>query len=125
MCGNPPVELTQVPTGAPKTGYMIESMVSAAVHNIHADIENRDKKETATWNAICLADMGDTGMAFVALPQMAPRNVTWAKKGKWVHLAKIGLEKYFLMKMKRGISEPFFEKAILEAMGITKLEKAG
>ena len=26
----PPVELTPVPTGAPKTGYMIESMVSAA-----------------------------------------------------------------------------------------------
>jgi sulfide:quinone oxidoreductase len=102
---------------------MIESMVSAAVHNIRADIENNKKRETATWNAICLADMGDTGMAFVALPQMAPRNVTWAKKGKWVHLAKIGLEKYFLMKMKRGVSEPFFEKAILKAMGITKLEQ--
>ena len=54
---------------------------------------------------------------------MAPRNVTWAKKGKWVHLAKIALEKYFLMKMKRGVSEPFFEKAILKTMGITKLEK--
>jgi sulfide:quinone oxidoreductase len=121
----PPVEQTPVPTGAPKTGYMIESMVSAAVHNIKADIENDAKKETATWNAICLADMGDTGMAFVALPQMAPRNVTWAKKGKWVHLAKIGLEKYFLMKMKRGVSEPFFEKAILKAIGITKLEGNG
>jgi len=121
----PPVEQTPVPTGAPKTGYMIESMVSAAVHNINADIENSEKKETATWNAICLADMGDTGMAFVALPQMAPRNVTWAKKGKWVHLAKIGLEKYFLLKMKRGVSEPFFEKAILKAMGIMKLEQTG
>jgi len=120
----PPVEQTTVPTGAPKTGYMIESMVSASVHNIKADIENDPKKETATWNALCLADMGDTGMAFVALPQMAPRNVTWAKKGKWVHLAKIGLEKYFLMKMKKGVSEPFFEKAILHAMGIKKLEKA-
>jgi sulfide:quinone oxidoreductase len=119
----PPVEQTPVPTGAPKTGYMIESMVSAAVHNIKADIENNPKKETATWNAICLADMGDTGMAFVALPQMAPRNVTWARKGKWVHLAKIALEKYFLMKMKRGVSEPFFEKAILHGMGITKREK--
>ena len=120
----PPVEQTLVPTGAPKTGYMIESMVSASVHNIKADIENDPKKETATWNALCLADMGDTGMAFVALPQMAPRNVTWAKKGKWVHLAKIGLEKYFLMKMKRGVSEPFFEKAILDAMGLHKREKA-
>jgi sulfide:quinone oxidoreductase len=119
----PPVEQTTVPTGAPKTGYMIESMVSAAVHNINADIKNNSKRETATWNAICLADMGDTGMAFVALPQMAPRNVTWAKKGKWVHLAKIALEKYFLMKMKRGVSEPFFEKAILRSMGITKLDR--
>jgi sulfide:quinone oxidoreductase len=53
-----------------------------------------------------------------------PRNVTWARKGKWVHLAKIALEKYFLMKMKKGVSEPFFEKAILHGMGITKREKA-
>jgi len=118
----PPVEPTPVPTGAPKTGYMIESMVSAAVHNIKADIGNNPKRDTATWNTICLADMGDTGIAFVALPQMAPRNVTWAKKGKWVHLAKIALEKYFLHKMKRGVSEPFYEKAVLKALGIVKLE---
>ena len=63
-------------------------------------------------------------MAFVALPKMAPRNVTWARKGKWVHLAKIALEKYFLTKLKKGVSEPFFEKAILHGMGITKREKA-
>jgi sulfide:quinone oxidoreductase len=119
----PPVEQTPVPTGAPKTGYMIESMVSAAVHNIKADIESNPKRETATWNAICLADMGDTGIAFVALPQMAPRNVTWAKKGKWVHLSKIALEKYFLHKMKRGVSEPYYEKALLQALGIRKLER--
>ncbi len=119
----PPVEQTPVPIGAPKTGSMIESMVSAAVHNIKADIESNAKMETATWKAICLADMGDTGMVFVVLPQMAPRNVTWARKGKWVHLAKIALEKYFLMKRKKGVSEPFFEKAILHGMGITKREK--
>jgi sulfide:quinone oxidoreductase len=33
--------------------------------------------------------MGDTGAAFVAMPQIPPRNVTWAKKGKMMHLAKI------------------------------------
>jgi sulfide:quinone oxidoreductase len=54
---------------------------------------------------------------------MAPRNVTWAKKGKWVHLSKIALEKYFLHKMKRGVSEPYYEKAILQALGIRKLER--
>ena len=34
----PPVEATPVPTGAPKTGYMIESMVSATAANIAAEI---------------------------------------------------------------------------------------
>ena len=32
----PPVEATPVPTGAPKTGYMIESMVTATALNIRA-----------------------------------------------------------------------------------------
>ena len=75
----------------------------------------------ATWNAICLADMGDTGAAFVALPQIPPRNVNWFKKGKWVHLAKIAFEKYFLRKMKTGNSEPVYEKYVLKALGIVRL----
>ena len=75
-----------------------------------------------SWNAICLADMGDTGAAFVALPQIPPRNVNWFKKGKWVHLAKIAFEKYFLHKMKTGSSEPIYEKYVLKLLGIHKLE---
>jgi sulfide:quinone oxidoreductase len=118
----PPVEPTAVPTGAPKTGYMIESMVTAIVHNIRAAIDGRDITSRATWNAICLADMGDSGAAFVALPQIPPRNVAWMKKGKWVHLAKIAYEKYFLRKMQKGTSEPVYEKYILKAMGIERLE---
>ena len=118
----PPVEPTAVPTGAPKTGYMIESMVTAIVHNIRAAIDGRDITSRATWNAICLADMGDSGAAFVALPQIPPRNVAWMKKGKWVHLAKIAFEKYFLRKMQKGTSEPVYEKYILKAMGIERLE---
>lgn len=56
------------------------------------------------------------------MPQMPPRNVTWAKKGKWVHIAKASFEKYFRRKMKKGMSEPFYEKMLLEAPGIRKLE---
>ena len=118
----PPVEPTPVPTGTPKTGYMIESMVTAIVHNIEAELAGREPYRTATWNAICLADMGDTGAAFVALPQIPPRNVVWFKKGKWVHLAKIAFEKYFIRKMKKGASEPVYEKYILKMMGIEKLD---
>ena len=121
----PPVEATPVPTGAPKTGYMIETMVTAIVHNIAAELAGQPEKATAkaTWNAICLADMGDTGAAFVALPQIPPRNVNWFKKGKWVHLAKIAFEKYFMYKMKNGTAEPVYEKHVLKALGIVRLEK--
>jgi sulfide:quinone oxidoreductase len=117
----PPVETTPVPTGAPKTGYMIETMVSAIAHNIADELAGRPATAKGTWNAICLADMGDTGAAFVALPQIPPRNVNWFKKGKWVHLAKIAFEKYFLRKMKSGNSEPIYEKYVLKALGIVRL----
>jgi sulfide:quinone oxidoreductase len=118
----PPVEATPVPTGAPKTGYMIETMVSAIVHNIAADLAGQPATAKGTWNAICLADMGDTGAAFVALPQIPPRNVNWFKKGKWVHLAKIGFEKYFIRKMKTGNFEPIYEKMVMKVLGIERLE---
>ena len=117
----PPVEKTPVPTGTPKTGYMIETMVTAIAHNIAAEIHGETPTAKATWNAICLADMGDTGIAFVALPQIPPRNVTWAKKGKWVHVAKVALEKYFLHKVRSGKSEPAYERHVLSALGIGKL----
>ncbi len=116
----PPVEATPLPVGAPKTGYMIESMATASVENIKAAIEGREPVAKATWNAICLADMGSTGAAFVAMPQIPPRNTAWMKKGKWVHLAKIGFEKYFIYKMKKGSSEPAFEKYFLKFLGIAK-----
>ncbi|MBU6259410.1 MAG: NAD(P)/FAD-dependent oxidoreductase [Burkholderiales bacterium] len=117
----PPVEVTPVPTGAPKTGYMIETMVSAIAHNIADELAGREASAKATWNAICLADMGDTGAAFVALPQIPPRNVNWFKKGKWVHLAKIAFEKYFMRKMRSGNTEPIYEKYVLKALGIVRL----
>jgi sulfide:quinone oxidoreductase len=118
----PPVEATPVPTGAPKTGYMIESMVTATVENIREQIAGKEPSHRATWNAVCLADFGDNGIAFVALPQIPPRNLNWASEGKWVHLAKIAFEKYFLRKMKKGTSEPFIEKFMMKALGIVKLK---
>ncbi len=118
----PPVEPTPVPTGAPKTGFMIESMVTTIVRNIQAEMKGEAANFEGTWNAVCLADMGDTGAAFVALPQIPPRNVTWTKIGKWVHLAKIGFEKYFLYKMRNGTSEPIYEKYILSLLGIERLK---
>ena len=118
----PPVEATPVPTGAPKTGYMIESMVSAVASNIAAELAGKAGKSEATWNTICLADFGDTGAAFVALPQIPPRNLEWSKRGKWAHLAKIAFEKYLIRKVRTGSLTPVYEPYVLKALGIVSLK---
>lgn len=118
----PPVEKTPVATGAPKTGYMIESMVAAIVRNIRAEIAGEPADAKATLNAICLADAGDDGFAFVAMPELPPRNLTWAKRGKWVHLAKIAFEKYFMHKVRSGNTDPVYERYVLKLLGIERLQ---
>jgi sulfide:quinone oxidoreductase len=117
----PPVGPTPLPVGVPKTGFMIESMVTAVTQNLKEVLAGAEPTHEASWNAICLADFGDSGVAFVAKPQIPPRNTNWSSEGKWVHLAKIGFEKYFLHKIRSGESEPFYEKLALHVLGVKKL----
>ena len=117
----PPYEQTPVPVGVPKTGYMIESMVAAVAQNIAALIAGRSPSSEPTWNAVCLADFGNDGVAFVALPQIPPRNVNWAGRGYWVHVAKVGFEKYFLHKVRSGAGEPAYERLMMKVLGIDRL----
>ena len=118
-----PVGATPVPVGVPKTGFMIESMVTATAMNIGALLRGQAPSAQPTWNAICLADFGDTGVAFLAHPQIPPRNVNWSSKGEWVHLAKVAFEKYFLRKIRRGESEPFYERFLLDKLNIAKIKE--
>lgn len=120
----PPIGPTPVPVGVPKTGFMIESMVTAAAQNIGALLKGQPPTAKPTLNAVCLADFGDGGVMFVAEPQIPPRNVNWSAQGKWVHYGKIAFEKYFLHKIRRGNSEPFYERWIMEGLGIRRLTKA-
>lgn len=117
----PPVGKTPLPVGVPKTGFMIESMVTATAQNITALLKGEEPRAVATWNAVCLADFGDDGIAFVAQPQIPPRNVNWSSQGRWVHAAKIGFEKYFLHKVRQGKSETFYENLALDILGVKKL----
>lgn len=117
-----PLEATPVAVGVPKTGYMIESMVAATAHNIGNELRGKEPTAEGTWNAFCLADFGDKGVAFLAQPQNPPRNMNWAAEGRWVHWAKVGFEKYFLRKVRKGQSEPFFEKAIMSLTKVTRLK---
>ena len=118
----PPMGKTPVPVGVPKTGFMIESMVTAIAENLKALLAGEAPSREATWNAICLADFGDSGVAFIAQPQIPPRNLNWAAEGRWVHLAKIGFEKYFISKIRRGEATPFYEKLALDLIGARKLK---
>jgi sulfide:quinone oxidoreductase len=118
----PPTGPTPVPVGVPKTGFMIESMMAAIVENIAEELEGREPSSEASWSAICLADFGDGGVAFVAQPQIPPRNVNWAVQGKWVHRAKVLFERYFLYKVRHGRAEPSYEKLALRMLGVSKLK---
>lgn len=118
----PPFEKTPVPVGVPKTGLMIEGMATAVCHNIVQALKGKEPEEQATWNTICLADLGDSGAAFIALPQIPPRNVTWTAKGGWVHWAKIAFEKYFMHNMRTGNPEPVYQKYMMKLLGINRLK---
>jgi sulfide:quinone oxidoreductase len=48
--------------------------------------------------------------------------VNWFSEGTWVHLAKVAFEKYFIRKLKKGSTDPFYEKSIMKMLGIEKLK---
>ena len=100
---------------------MIETMVAAAARNIGLMLRGGKPVFQGTLNGVCLMDLGDRGVAMVGQPLIPPRNVNWSGSGRWVHIAKIGFEKYFLRKMRKGESEPFYEASVLGMLGIEKL----
>ena len=118
----PPAEETPVPTGIPKTGYMIESMVAATACNIQSQLSGRDPSEVPSLSGLCLADLGYTGAALLAVPQVPPRNMTWTRTGKWVRHLKFAFEKYFLRKVRKGIGEPYYERLAMKFMGLVRLK---
>jgi sulfide:quinone oxidoreductase len=114
----PPGPPTQVPCGVPKTGYMSEVMAKVAAHNIIADIEGRISQESATADSghhyeelpfpqirgLCIMDAGKHGVIMLSDHIYAPRKYQILIPGPWSHWAKILFEKYYLWKMKHGVT---------------------
>ncbi|WP_372396672.1 hypothetical protein ABMY26_21385 [Azospirillum sp. HJ39] len=119
----PPVEKTLMPAGVPKTGYTIETMVTATARNIRAPLDGTEPIEELTWNALCLADFGDSGVAFVAMPQTPPLNINFSSRGRWANFAKAGFERYFLRKVCKGLSEPGYERYVLKPLGLKRIQE--
>ncbi len=122
-----PTCTTSIPIGVPKTGQMTEAMGMAVAHNIaHQLGEISAPVVTPTLEAICLADFGDSGIAFIAAPvlpdESGNRRKAVALSGRWVSWSKIAFEKFFLAKMRWGLSVPWFERWGLKALGLSLVE---
>lgn len=123
----PPIEKTPIPTGVPKTGMMIEHMALAVANNIINDINNDPTRYTPELSAICVADIGDTGIGFFLSSIQKPRKTELYMKNYFLHHFKTVFEKYFLWKIKTGKITPLFEEKtinlLFKAHPIYKIEK--
>jgi len=99
-----PPEPTPVPTGVPKTGFMTVKMAKTAAAAIASDITGRDAPAEEELGVVCLMDMGNTAALMKAYPVLPPRQSSYMKKSVWAKLLKVSFERYFLWKMKNGLS---------------------
>jgi sulfide:quinone oxidoreductase len=99
-----PPEVTPVPTGVPKTGFMTVRMAKIAAATIASDVTGKIPPPAEELGVVCLMDMGNTAAFMKAYPVLPPRQSSYMKKAIWVKWMKLGFEKYFLYKMKHGLS---------------------
>ena len=100
-----PPEATPVPTGVPKTGFMTVKMAKTAAATIVSDVIGKTPPMADELGVVCLMDMGNTAALMKAYPVLPPRQSSYMKKAIWAKWMKLGFEKYFLWKMKRGLSQ--------------------
>lgn len=113
---------TQVPIGLPKSGQMAEAMATAVAHNIAVDLGAiQDSLKVPTLEALCFAEYGETGIAYIAAPVLpdpktGKRKRSYAVRGPWVVWVKAAFEEYFMVKMRTGVGLPWFEKLGLRTL---------
>jgi sulfide:quinone oxidoreductase len=100
-----PPQPTEVPTGAPKTGWMAEAMAKVAAHNIAAAITGGQptEKPFGDIRPLCIMDAGSQGMIIGLDRVFKPRRFEVMVPGPWAHRAKLGFERYYLTKMRNGL----------------------
>jgi len=114
-------EQTRVPIGLPKSGQMTEAMGVAVAHNIAVSLGAIPTPYCKpTLEALCFAEYGDTGIAYIAVPTVPDpvtgRKQAYALRGVWVNWVKASFESYFLFKMRFGLGMPWFERLSLRAL---------
>ncbi|MFZ0106337.1 MAG: FAD-dependent oxidoreductase [Thiobacillus sp.] len=122
----PTVDKTPVPVGPPDSVYTISKAGQVAVQNILAQIGSEEMVSYAPQRAKWLSDMGDSGAAYLSEPQVPLRDINWMRQGRWVHLAKVDFEKYFINKirLRPAGQTPSIASKIAGVMGRILAEKA-
>ena len=101
VCGaHPSASESPLPIGAPDSVYAIQNEVDVSVRNIVATMKGETLTSPAPLRAKWLSDMTHSGAAYLSEPQIPLRNINWLKEGRWVHLAKVEFENYFINKIK-------------------------
>lgn len=107
VCGaHPSLVKTPLPIGAPDSVYSIQNEVDATVRNIAAALNGEALTSPAPLRARWLTDMTKSGAAYLSEPQIPLRNINWLQEGRWVHLAKVDFENYFINKIKLKPASP-------------------
>lgn len=115
-------ERTPIAIGLPKSGQMTEAMAVSVAHNIAVELaEIRTPLQTPTLEALCFAEFGNTGIAYIAAPVISDpitgkRRYSYAVQGRWVAWTKAAFEEYFMLKMRFGVGMPWYEKFGLRAL---------
>lgn len=99
-----PPEQTPIPTGVPKTGFMTVKMAKTAAYSIAAEISGNTAPASYEMDVLCLMDMGNTAALMRAKPLLPPRQESALKEGIAFKWGKIAFERYFLWKIKHGLS---------------------
>ncbi|MEK6692234.1 MAG: sulfide:quinone reductase, partial [Nitrospirota bacterium] len=99
-----PPEQTPVPTGVAKTGYMTVKMAKTAANAIASEISGQTLPGDIPIDVVCLMDMGNTAVIMKARPVLPPRQKSELKESIIYRWMKIGFEKYYLWKLKHGLS---------------------
>ena len=104
---------TPVPVGVPKTGFMIESMVTATALNIGALLRGKQPKARADLERGLPRRFRRRRRRLRGAAANSAAQRQLVREGRLGALAKVAFEKYFLRKMRRGQSEPFYERFLL------------
>ncbi len=99
-----PPEQTPVPTGVPKTGSMTEEMARQAAATIASEIRGKPLPGAEPVGALCIMDMGNTAALMKARPVLPPRQEAVLRAGVIYKWMKLGFEKYYLWKIRRGLT---------------------